>query len=281
LTDTTTTVFKVRPLGGCIGAEVTGVDLRGPLQDAMVAEIRHLLDEHLVVFFPAQQLDDEEHLAFALRFGEPYVHPLGRMAGRTSAGVEHIVDSVEHPPYQDKWHTDVSFDPHPPVYGTLRAIETPSRGGDTVWASMYAAYDALSPVLRKVIAPLSAVHDMGSAAAFVTKAGAELVARTREAFPGAEHPVVGVHPSTGRPFLNVNREFTSRIVGMHAEESAALLRLLTDQATSPNHQVRYSWAPGDFAIWDERVTQHFAVADYLPERREMARVAVGAPVQSA
>jgi taurine dioxygenase len=232
-----------------------------------------------VVFFPGQALADDEHLAFALCFGEPYIHPIGRTAGRSSVGVEHIVDSVEHPPYQDKWHTDVSFDPHPPVYGTLRAIDIPSRGGDTVWASMYSAYDALSPVLREVVASLSAVHDMGSAAAFVTKAGADLVARTRQAFPGAEHPVVGTHPSTGRRFLNVNKEFTARIVGMHPEESATLLKLLTDQTMNPNHQVRYSWAPGDVAIWDERVTQHFAVADYLPERREMARVAVGAPAR--
>jgi taurine dioxygenase len=271
-----TTTLTVRPLGGCIGAEVTGIDLRTPLSSAALGEIRHLLEEHLVVFFPGQSLDDDAHLTFALGFGQPYIHPIGRTAGRSSAGVEHIIDSVEHPPYQDKWHTDVSFDPNPPEYGTLRAIEIPPRGGDTVWASMYAAYDALSPAMQEVIAPLTAVHDMGSAAAFVTKAGADLVAQTRQAFPGAEHPVVGTHPSTGRRYLNVNKEFTARIVGMHAEESAALLRLLTDQATNPNHQVRYSWAPGDLAIWDERVTQHFAVADYLPARREMARVAVGA-----
>ncbi|HUJ66975.1 MAG TPA: TauD/TfdA family dioxygenase [Acidimicrobiales bacterium] len=277
MTRSTMTALQVRPLAGCIGAEVTGVDLREPLPGATLDEIGHLLDEHLVVFFPGQALDDSQHLTFARRFGEPFIHPLGRVAGRTSAGVEHIIDSLEHPPYQDKWHTDVSFDPNPPVYGTLRAIDIPSRGGDTVWASMYSAYDALSPVLQELIASLSAVHDMGTATAFASKVGADLVARTRKAFPGAEHPVVGVHPSTGRRYLNVNKEFTARIVGMHPEESAALLRLLTDQATNPNHQVRYSWAPGDLAIWDERVTQHFAVADYLPERREMARVAVGPP----
>jgi taurine dioxygenase len=145
-----------------------------------------------------------------------------------------------------------------------------------MWANMYAVYDALSPALRTAIEPLSAVHDMGNAAAFISKAGAELVTRTREAFPGAEHPVVGVHPATGRRYLNVNKEFTATIVGMHSDESAVLLKLLTDFATNPNHQVRYSWTPGDFVIWDERVTQHFAVADYMPERREMARVAVGA-----
>jgi taurine dioxygenase len=221
MTKSTTTALKVRPRAGCIGAELTGVDLREPLLDAALGEIRRLLNEHLVVFFPGQSLDDDQHLRVALCFGDPYIHPLGRTAGRTSAGVERIVDSVEHPPYQDKWHTDVSFDPQPPVYGTLRAIDIPSKGGDTVWASMYAAYDSLSPLLQQLVAPLSAVHDMGSATAFVTKAGADLVARTREAFPGAEHPVVGVHPATGRRYLNVNKEFTARIVGMHPDESAA------------------------------------------------------------
>jgi taurine dioxygenase len=276
MTQSTTTTLEIHPRAGCIGADVTGIDLRTPLTDGQLVEIRHLLDAHLVLFFPGQQLDDDEHLAFALHFGVPYVHPIGRTAGRTAAGVERIIDSVEHPPYQDRWHTDVSWDPAPPVYGTLRAVEIPSRGGDTLWANMYAAYDALSPVMQRAIAPLVAVHDMGAATAFVTKAGAELVARTREAFPGAEHPVVGVHPTTGRRYVNVNKEFTAAIVGMHPDESAVLLELLTDMATSPNFQVRYSWSPGDVAIWDERVTQHFAVADYLPERREMARVAVGA-----
>jgi taurine dioxygenase len=276
MAESTTTSLEVRPRGGCIGAEVTGVDLAAPVPEHVVDHIRDLLHEHLVLFFPGQALDDDAHLTVALRFGAPYVHPLGRLAGHTTAGVEHIIDSVERPPYQDRWHTDVSWDPNPPVYGTLRAIDIPSKGGDTLWANMYAAYDALSPVLQGVLAPLSAVHDMGKATAFVTKAGAELVARTREAFPGAEHPIVGVHPQTGRRFLNVNKEFTSHIVGMHADESAALLEFLTDVALNPNFQVRYSWTPGDFVIWDERVTQHFAVADYLPERREMARVAVGA-----
>ena len=189
--------------------------------------------------------------------------------------MEHIIDDIEHPPYQDKWHTDVSWDPRPPAYGTLRSIDIPSRGGDTIWASMYAAYDALSPVMRQAIDPLVALHDMGIGTAFVSKAGAEIVARTREQFPGAEHPVVGVHPITGRKFLNVNQGFTRRIVGMHDDESTALLGFLVDHATHPNFQVRYSWKVGELAIWDERCTHHFAVADFLPERREMARIAIG------
>jgi taurine dioxygenase len=268
--------LKVRRVSGALGAEIRGISLHDHLiDDRLVDELRALLDEHLVLFFPDQHLDDDDHLGFALRFGPAYVHPIGRTFGRRAAGVERIVDDVEHPPYQDKWHTDVSWDPTPPAYGTLRAIELPSRGGDTIWANMYAAYGALSPTLQKMIEPLNAVHDMGSMQSFVDKAGAELVARTREQFPGVAHPVVDIHPATGRPYLNVNAEFTREIEGLQRGESDVLLDLLTDQARNPNIQHRHSWTVGELAIWDERGTQHFAVADYMPERREMGRVAVG------
>ena len=129
--------------------------------------------------------------------------------------------------------------------------------------------------MQDAIADLQALHDMGSTRAFVSKAGAELVARTQAVYPGAVWPVVGTHPRTGRRYLNVNREFTNHIVGMEADESAALLRVLTDRFVNPNLQLRHRWAVGDVAIWDERCTQHFAVADYLRARREMGRVVVG------
>jgi taurine dioxygenase len=266
--------LEVRPLSGTLGAEVRGVSLRNNLDEAVVGGIRSLLDEHLVLCFPDQHLDDDEHLAFALRFGAPYVHPIGRTFGRETAGVERIVDDAEHPPFQDKWHTDVSWDPIPPTYGTLRAIELPSRGGDTIWANMYAAYNSLSPTLQKMIEPLNAVHDMGSLQSFIDKAGEEVVTKTRQQFPGVAHRVVGIHPNTGHPYLNVNTEFTREIEGLHSDESAALLRVLTDHARNPNLQHRHTWKVGEFVIWDERCTQHFAVADYMPERREMGRVAV-------
>ena len=268
--------ITVTPVGGALGARVGGVDLRRSLDAATVERVFGLLDEHLVLFFPEQHLDDEQHLAFASAFGVPYVHPLSRAAGNFEAAVGHIVDCVETPPYQDKWHTDVSWDVEPPAFGTLRAIEMPSRGGDTIWNDMRLAYDALSPVMQRMIEPLEAWHDMGSATAFISKAGADIVARTKERFPGAPHPVVGTQERTGRRFLYVNGEFTSRIIGLTPDESETLLGLLVRHATNPNHQVRYRWTVGDVALWDERCTQHFAVADYLPERREMARVALSA-----
>jgi taurine dioxygenase len=276
MTTHTGSQLAVRPLAGALGAAVEGVDLTRDLTDATVAELRTLLDEHLVLFFPPMGVDDERQHAFASRFGSPYAHPIGRMFGRTAADVkvEHIVDSVEHPPYQDKWHTDVSWDAVPPAFGTLRAIEMPARGGDTIWSDARLAYDALSPVMQRIIDPLEAWHDMGSMTSFISKAGADAVARTKALFPGTAHPVVGTQEATGRRYLYVNREFTNRIVGMAPDESEALLEFLVGHAANPNFQVRYRWTVGDVAMWDERCTQHFAVADFLPERREMARVAL-------
>jgi taurine dioxygenase len=270
---TSSPTLTVTPRAGHIGAAVHGVDLRVPLTPALQDSVRSLVHEHLVLFFPDQHLDDAQQLAFALQFGGPYTHPLSRGDDRAPR-CEHIVDDAEHPPYQDTWHTDVSWDFAPPTYGTLRAVELPSRGGDTIWASMFAAYDALSAPMQAVLAPLRAVHTMGAAKAFISKAGADAVARARERFPGAEHPVVGVHPVTGRRYLNVNAEFTESIVGLHPDESRALLDFHARHAAHPNFQLRHSWQVGEVAIWDERATQHFAVADYLPQRREMGRVAV-------
>ena len=233
-----------------------------------------LLLEHLVLFFPDQQIDDEQQVAFARCFGGPYAHPLSRASGAgANAGCSHIIDDAEHPPYQDKWHTDVSWDSTPPTHGTLRAIDLPSRGGDTIWASMYAAYDALSPVMQRAIEPLEALHTMGSTTSFVSKAGAEAVAKALAAFPGAVHPVVGVHPDTGRRYLNVNREFTESIVGMAPDESAAVLGLLVAQAEHPNFQVRHSWTLGEVALWDERCTQHAVLNDF-EGRRVIQRVTI-------
>ena len=271
---TTSTTIEAAPRAGHLGADVRGVDLRQPLTDGELAEVQQLLDTHLVLFFPDQDIDDDQQLEFALRFGDPYVHPIARAGGTTTAGCEHIVDDTEHPPFQDRWHTDVSWDLTPPTYGTLRAIDMPERGGDTIWASAHAAYDALSPVMQQVVEPLEALHTMGASRAFITKAGMDAVARAAEAFPGSVHPVVGVHPRTGRKYLNVNREFTASIVGMTEDESAPLLDFLTLHVAHPNFQVRHTWTVGVVAVWDERATQHFAVADFMPARREMGRVAV-------
>ncbi|GMU79774.1 MAG: hypothetical protein AMXMBFR46_25640 [Acidimicrobiia bacterium] len=262
--------MDVQPLNAAIGARITGIDLRD-LDDDALGAVRDAITEHLVVFFPGQALDDAEQLAVIRRLGGSYVHPLARAMGVTEGGVEHIVDDADHPPFQDQWHTDVSWDPCPPTYGMLRAIDMPDYGGDTLWASTYAAYDSLSPTLQAMLEGLAAFHDMGAGRAFISKAGAEVTQKAAELCPGAEHPVVRTHPITGRKHLYVNRGFTRRIVGLHPHESDALLEVLFRSCEHPNVQVRYEWTVGDVAIWDERPTLHFAVSDHYPQRREMAR----------
>jgi taurine dioxygenase len=263
----------MRPAAGALGAVVEGFDLRRPLGSDEVDHIHQLLLEHLVLFFPGQDLDDDQHLQFALQFGDYYTHPIAR-AANLGARAGHIVDDAEHPPFQDEYHTDVSWDSEPPTFGILRMIDRPARGGDTIFSNMYTAYDRLSDTMKGCIDGLTAWHDMGEGKAFRSKSGNAATDRAAELQPGAEHPVVGVHPVTGRRYLYVNRGFTRRICGMHKNESDALVRCLVDHATNPNFQVRWNWTVGDVVMWDERCTQHFAVADFFPQRRETARVNV-------
>lgn len=265
--------MKITPAAGNLGAVVTDVDLRHPT-DSDLATIRASIDEHLVLVFPDQgAMTDDEQVAFTLNFGEPYIHPLGRTRG-APFGAGHIVDDHDHPPFQDQWHTDVSWDPEPPTYGTLRMIERPERGGDTLFVSMYAAYDALSEPLRQMLDGLHAVHTMGIGNAFRSKAGDATVDATLSEFGGTTHPVVCTHPNTGRRYLNVNKGFTDHIVELSRDESRAVLDLLYTHCMNPNFQLRWTWTVGDVVLWDERPTLHFAVADYWPQRREVARVNV-------
>ncbi len=273
------TSFDTRRLTSVLGAEITGLPRVDTVDDATLGKLVAAVREHQVVFIDGQdELTDEQHLSFMLRIGSPYVHPLARVGGRTEAMVEHIVDDDAHPPFQDRWHTDVTWDLHPPTIGSLRPIDMPPHGGDTLWASMYAAHDSLSPRMRDTLTGLTAHHDIGSGEAFKTKGGVEFFEMARDLLPDTHHPVIGTHPSTGRPYLYVNRQFTRRIAELEQHESDALLDFLVDHAVQPNHCLRHSWTVGELCLWDERSTQHFATADHFPARREMARVAVGDPV---
>lgn len=270
-----TSRLVVSPAAGSLGAIVEGIDLAAELADEQVAELRALLLEHMVLVFPGQHLDDDAQLRFTLRFGDPYIHPIARAMGHTEVRCGHIVDDVDHPPFQDQYHTDVSWDVHPPTIGTLRMIERPVRGGDTIFSNMAKAYDELSDVMKGCIDGLTAWHDMGDQKTFRNKSGDAATDAAQELMPGAVHPVVRVHPETGRKVLYVNRSFTRSITGMKPAESEALLRCLLDHTTNPNFALRWRWSVGDMVMWDERSTQHYAVADYYPERREVARVNVG------
>jgi len=266
--------MNVTPVAGHLGAIVEGVDLASA-SATEIDELKTALSEFLVLFVPDQgAMTDEQQVEFSLNFGVPYFHPISRAFGATEFKAGHIVDDVDHPPYQDKWHTDVSWDPEPPTFGSLRMVELPDRGGDTVFASTYAAYDALSDAMKSALDGLTAWHNLGDETAFRSKAGDEIIDATLKLVPGANHPVIGTHPVSGRKFINVNSEFTSHINEMTRAESRAILDFLVDHCKNPNFSVRWNWTVGDVVLWDERPTLHFAVADYYPQRREVIRVNV-------
>ena len=266
--------MNITPVAGHLGAIVDDIDLAATTPSD-IAAINAAIDEHLVLFFPRQNaMTDEQQVAFTLNFGGPYFHPIARAMGAAEFKAGHIVDDIDHPPYQDKWHTDVTWDPEPPTFGCLRMIELPDRGGDTVFSSMYAAYDALSDAMKSTLDGLTAWHNLGDETAFRSKAGDAIVDATLKLVPGANHPVIDVHPVTGKKFINVNSEFTSHINEMTKDESRAILDFLVAHCANPNFEVRWKWTVGDVVLWDERPTHHFAVADYYPKRREVVRVNV-------
>ncbi|AXX31749.1 TauD/TfdA family dioxygenase [Actinosynnema pretiosum subsp. pretiosum] len=241
--------FQVRPVSGSIGAEVYGVDL-STVDDEQFKEIHDLLVRHLVLFFPeAGGLTPEAHQAFGSRFGELEVHPfLPKLEGH-----EHIVvlDS-DKGAKADVWHTDVSYVKHPPITSVLQITLTPEAGGDTMWSNQYLAYEALSEPMRELLEGTTASH---------------VFAHPQGTFRSeVEHPVVRVHPVSGRKSLYVNRMFTKRILQLSRGESAALLEHLFEVSESPQRTCRYRWAPGAVAMWDNRATQHYAVNDYTGRR---------------
>ncbi|MFI9332830.1 TauD/TfdA dioxygenase family protein [Kitasatospora sp. NPDC052868] len=254
MSDTRKAAFEVRPLTAALGAEIHGLRLED-ITDEQFAELRRLLLEHLVLFVPDQQgWSPESRTAFGRRFGELEVHPyLPHLDGHPEI---QIIDS-EQDGKIPIWHTDMTYSPNPPIGSVLQIVRSPGVGGDTMWSNQYLAYEALSAPLRELLDGLTAVHAIR--------------------IPGlesrAEHPVVRVHPETGRRALFVNRAHTSHIVQLSRNESDALLQYLTEFATSPQFTCRYQWRPGDVAIWDNRVTQHYAVDDYA-ERRTGYRVVV-------
>ena len=268
--------ITLRPRTVAIGADVEGVDL-ATLDDATFAEIRAALHRHLVLFFPAQKLTAETQMAFAARFGAMEVHEVFQpLDGHPEVSV--LEHDRERPPISDSWHSDVTYREQPSLASILYARTIPTNGGDTLWRSAYAAYEALSAPLRELLDGLSCEHDFLQAygnylAQFDD--GAERIARAREQTPPVIHPAVVVHPVTGRRLLYVNPTFTTRFNELERAESDALLRFLFEHMNRPEFHVRFKWREDDLAIWDNRATQHYATGDYYPEYRRMHRITVG------
>jgi len=252
------------------GAEIRGVDLSQPLDEPTFKEIHAALIDNGVIFFRDQHITPEQQKAFGRLFGELHMHPAAPslLEGHPEILVIHADETSKHVAGEN-WHSDVSCDLEPPLGSILYMHELPPVGGDTLFASMYAAYDALSEPMKRFLEPLTAMHE------------GEHVYRGRygvhdagKVFPKAEHPVIRTHPVSGRKALFVNGGFTTRIKQLPRPESDALLTFLYRHAETPEFHCRFRWQVNSVAFWDNRCVQHHAMWDYYPQRRHGHRVTI-------
>jgi taurine dioxygenase len=272
---------RVTRLGGNIGAEIAGLDLRRPLDDAQFAAVHEAFVRHEVLVFRDQDVTLDQQIAFAQRFGSLSIHPFSPNLDDRREVI--VLDySADNPPaLTDQWHADETFRAEPPIATVLRARVVPEYGGDTMFASMTAAYHGLSERMKRYLHGLEAVHDFKPwRPLFTSSERHQAKLRELEAqFPNPSHPVVRVHPVTGRRIINVNAQFTLRIKGMKDDESQMILQYLYARASIPEFQLRVKWAPHTIVMWDNRSVQHYAPHDYYPQRRTMERVTIaGEPV---
>jgi len=269
-------IQKVTP---ALGAEISGVDLSQPINDGLADALYNALMEHQVIFLRGTDISPRAHMALAESFGqldEP--HPLYPHV----EGFERIVkleNDSGAPPDTNSWHTDLTFKARQPFASILVARVVPEVGGDTMWSSSHAAYDRLPDGMRRDLAGLQAIHDLGDFRnSFADDAdGATGPERLNSAVPRFGHnirPLIDTHPVTGRSFLNFNEAFVTHIAGLPTNEANALKTWLANHMNKPEDQVRWRWRAGDLVMWDNRCTMHYAVADYLPAYRCMNRITV-------
>ena len=273
--------FELEQLTGTIGAQVTGIDLTQILPDGVIDELSDALVRHKVLFFRDQPITTDQHLALGRRFGPLEVHPFAMMSmfANDPARPELIVleSTAEKPGAAHVWHSDVSFRPEPSMASILRCRIAPEVGGDTLWANMAAAFEGLDDKTRSLISGLTAIHDWEIFRYGFRKFGGtsdDTIAELGREHPPVEHPVVRTHPVSGEKILYVNANFTKSIKGMKEAESQSLLERLYRQASIPDYQVRFRWRADSIAFWDNRSTQHYASADFVPRHRKMERVTI-------
>lgn len=259
--------LEVEPLSPVIGAIVHGVDLTEPLGDATFQAIHDAWMKHLVLFFRDQPISPQRHLEFGRRFGELHIHPAAPYALDNPELMVIHTDKGSKRQNGSAWHSDVSADEEPPLGSILHLHHVPPAGGDTLFANMYAAYEALSKPIQGLLNELEASH----VSDYTGQYGDH---QPQRAFPSAVHPVVRTHPITGRQALFVNSGFTRRILGVSRAESDALLEMLFKHVTNPTFQCRFQWHPHSIAMWDNRCVQHLAIWDYHPESRSGIRVTI-------
>lgn len=270
MTPATTTV-SVEPLTPAIGAYVRGLDLRRSLGDESFAVLHQALLDHLVVFIPDQRITPAQQWRFCERFG-PVMLPLFDTESTEQPGVTVMDQIAPRGILTDRWHTDHAFLAEPPMGTVLRAVQLPAVGGDTCFANMYAAYEALSSRMQRLLDGTTALNGTDAIAPVTARSGVFRRDEDDRLAPVA-HPVVRIHPETGKRALYVCGNFTTRILELGERESAQVLELLFAHINSPEFACRYHWEPDAVAFWDNRCTQHLAVPDY-DERRLMHRTMI-------
>ena len=264
----------MQPLSGALGAEISGVDLRAPMSDAVYAEIRRAWLDHLVIFFRDQDLTPAQFLAFARRFGQPIEYPFVKGLDEHPEIIPVLKLAHETVNFGGIWHSDTAYLDVPPMASMLIAREVPPAGGDTEFANMYLAYETLSDGMKRVLDSLDAVNSSANADVSRTREDRLKDSGREDAKKeyNASHPVVRVHPETGRKALYVNVAHTARFEGMTKSESAPILDYLYRWQVRPELTCRFHWTPGSIAFWDNRCAQHNAINDYQGHRRLMHRI---------
>jgi taurine dioxygenase len=270
--------LTIRRVAGALGVEISGVDLSQDLPDEVIAEIRDALVEHQVIFFRDQRLTPERQVAFGRRFGPLNIHPYVKGMETHPEVMEVIKEPADKTNFGGGWHSDMSFLERPAIGSILYAVELPEWGGDTLFSSQVAAYEALSAGMKATLEGLRAVHSAGreySAQGHSAQQRASMSVVEAEGAVGEYvHPVVLVHPESGRRALYVNPAFTMRFEGWTKRESRPLLDFLFEHCRYEGYTCRFNWRPGSVAFWDNRQVWHFALNDYPGQRRHMRRVTV-------
>ena len=274
--------IRIAPLAGALGAEITGVTLSGLHDDDIWQEILRAFVEYSVIVFRDQKLEPDDLMRIGARFGPPAHYPF--VTGMN--GFPYIFEVVKEPQektnFGGNWHSDTAYLKQPPLATLLHAVETPAHGGDTLFASTCAAYDALSDGMKRLAGGLIGVNSAalkhgGGRSAMHAKIGGMAVHDTERAEEyEAEHPLVRTHPESGRKALYLSRSHTIRFKDMSEDESRPLIDYLQAHQTKPEFTCRVRWAPGTLTVWDNRCTQHSAINDYHGQRRRMRRITVGA-----
>jgi taurine dioxygenase len=271
--------IKVSPVAGALGAEVSGVNLCAETSPETYAEIHAALVEFEVLFFRGQPVSSEQQRRLARHFGPLQQHPAyGTVEGFPEISI--LESTAENPTKIECWHSDMTFRAHPPMGTVLRSRIIPDRGGDTMWSSMTSAYNALSEPMQSFLSGLNAMHDFafGFKESLAEPGGRERLAQALADYPPVQHPVIRIHPESGRKVLFVNELFTTHIVGLSKAESSAVLSFLYEHIKTPEFTCRFTWQPDNLVIWDNRSTQHKPVNDYFPAHRLLERITIDGDV---